>query len=402
MKTFPMDNRNDNDGRDLFQNEGVTLSTSRVKIMPAMPNPGRPGVSDNTRPLAACEKPGYDLCRHVDRFIDTGAGPVPVIRPDLDRWDRVSTIAVRCGIRRHRYTVSPGLYGIGSPNDDSEVLVTANYKLTFDHLRSALEGISAWILVLDTNGVNVWCAAGKKTFSTRELVQRIQAESLEKVVTHRRVIVPQLGATGVSARQVREQSGFRVVFGPVKARDIPSFLNSGRKADRAMRQVTFSLFERVVLTPVELHGALKMAGISALVLFVLSGIGPGVFSFQDAWERGWVSLSALVTGLISGAVLTPLLLPFIPSRKFAFKGILMGSVSALLLVPFIFPGVASMAGAAALCLFSVMVSSHLAMNFTGATPFTSPSGVEKEMKQFLPVQLAGILVAAGLWIYSAF
>lgn len=385
-----------------IQSKSPGLSTGNVQIMPAMHMSDSACGPKDARSLAAHDRPGYALCRHVDHFIDSGAGPIPVIRRDLDRWDRLSTIAVRCGIRRHRYTVSPGLYGIGSPNDDSEVLVTANYKLTFDHLRSALEGISAWILVLDTNGVNVWCAAGKKTFSTRELVHRIQAESLEKVVTHRRVIVPQLGATGVSARQVREKSGFRVVFGPVKARDIPSFLNSGRKADRAMRQVTFSLFERLVLTPVELHGALKTAGISALVLFVLSGIGPGVFSFQDAWERGWVSLSALVTGLISGAVLTPLLLPFIPSRKFAFKGILMGSVCGLLLVPAILSGTGSVAGTTALFLFSVMVSSHLAMNFTGATPFTSPSGVEKEMKQFLPVQLAGVLVAAGLWIYSAF
>jgi hypothetical protein len=111
---------------------------------------------------------------------------------------------------------------------------------------------------------------------------------------------------------------------------------------------------------------------------------------------------ALVTGLISGAVLTPVLLPFIPSKSFAFKGILMGSVCVLLMLPAIFSEIGSMAGAAALCLFSVMVSSHLAMNFTGATPFTSPSGVEKEMKQFLPVQAAGVLVSAGLWIYSAF
>ncbi len=80
----------------------------------------------------------------------------------------------------------------------------------------------------------------------------------------------------------------------------------------------------------------------------------------------------------------------------------MGSVCGLLLVPVIFSGTGSMAGVAALYLFSVMVSSHLAMNFTGATPFTSPSGVEKEMKQFLPVQLAGVLVATALWIYSAF
>ncbi|MDT8380157.1 MAG: mercury methylation corrinoid protein HgcA, partial [Desulfotignum sp.] len=82
--------------------------------------------------------------------------------------------------------------------------------------------------------------------------------------------------------------------------------------------------------------------------------------------------------------------------------ILMGSVCALLLLSVIFSEIGSMTGTAALCLFSVMVSSHLAMNFTGATPFTSPSGVEKEMKQFLPVQAAGVLVSAGLWIYSAF
>jgi hypothetical protein len=113
-------------------------------------------------------------------------------------------------------------------------------------------------------------------------------------------------------------------------------------------------------------------------------------------------LSALVTGLISGAVLTPVLLPVIPSKKFAFKGILMGGVCGLLLLPLIWDHIGSMAGAAALVIFSVMVSSHLAMNFTGATPFTSPSGVEKEMKQYIPVQVTGILVSAGLWIYSAF
>ncbi len=397
-----MENKVNNLDCGPFQKKGPALSTKNVQLMPAMNMPDSACGSESTSPLAAYDKPGYTLCRYVDHFIDTGAGPVPVIRPDLDKWDRLSTIAVRCGIRRHKYLVSPGLYGIGSPAPDSEVLVTANYKLTFDHLRSALGSISAWILVLDTNGVNVWCAAGKKTFSTRELVKRIKAVPLEKVVAHKRVIVPQLGATGVSAGQVRELSGFRAVYGPVRACDIPAFLNTGRKADKSMRQVTFPLFERFVLTPVELHGALKMAGVTALVLFVLSGIGPGIFSFHAAWERGLVSLAALVTGLISGAVLTPVLLPFIPSRKFALKGIVLGSVCALLLLPVVFAGAGSIAGAAALFIFSVMVSSHLAMNFTGATPFTSPSGVEKEMKQYLPVQLAGVLVSAGLWIYSAF
>lgn len=402
MKILPMDTRSDNPTQDPFRKSPQGLSTRNVQLMPSVNMPGLSCASEEIHPMAAYDRPGYELCRYVDHFMETDAGRVPVIRPDLDKKDRLSTLAVRCGIRRDKYLVSPGLYGIGSPDPDSDVLVTANYKLTFDHLRSALRGISAWILVLDTRGVNVWCAAGKKTFSTRELVNRIKAVQLEKVVTHKRVIVPQLGATGVSARQVRELSGFRVIYGPVRACDIPVFLKNGRKADTSMRQVTFPLFERFVLTPVELHGALKISGIAALILFVLSGIGPGIFSFHGAWERGLVSLFALVIGLISGAVLTPVLLPFIPSKKFAFKGILMGSVCSLVLLPFIWDHIGSMAGAAALVIFSVMVSSHLAMNFTGATPFTSPSGVEKEMKQYIPVQVTGILVSAGLWIYSAF
>ena len=76
-------------------------------------------------------------------------GRVPVIRAELGKDDLFSTFYVRCGIRRHRYTVSPGLYAIGNPDKDSEVLATANFKLAFDMLRKELGGISAWILVLD-------------------------------------------------------------------------------------------------------------------------------------------------------------------------------------------------------------------------------------------------------------
>jgi hypothetical protein len=96
------------------------------------------------------------------------------------------------------------------------------------------------------------------------------------------------------------------------------------------------------------------------------------------------------------------LLPYIPSRKFALKGIIAGSIVALITILAAEPVVNGMAGYLALFLFSVTISSYLAMNFTGATPFTSPSGVEKEMKQYIPVQLAGLVISFGLWIYSAF
>ena len=125
------------------------------------------------------------------------------------------------------------------PMTDSPVLVTANYKMSFDCLREALPGRNAWILVLDTEGINVWCAAGKGTFGTEELLRRIAASGLKEVVKHRDLILPQLGAPGVSAHLVRKQSGFKVHYGPILARDAAAYLDAGLRATAAMRRKTF-------------------------------------------------------------------------------------------------------------------------------------------------------------------
>ena len=89
----------------------------------------------------------------------------------------------------------PGLYALGKPGKQSEIFVTANYKYSLDLLRKSLRGRDAWILVLNTKGINVWCAAGKGTFGTSELVLRIRAVRLEQYVDHRRIILPQPGAS---------------------------------------------------------------------------------------------------------------------------------------------------------------------------------------------------------------
>jgi hypothetical protein len=375
------------------------LSTSGVTLMPSMDN----NIKDNCcDPVSVHEKPGYRLCPYVDGFITTETGPVPRIKTKLSIQDRISTLIVRCGINRNQYRVAPGLYGIGQPDKTSEVLATANFKLTFDHLRKELAPLNAWILVLDTQGINVWCAAGKGTFATRELVSQIQRADLDKIVDHKRIIVPQLGATGVSARAVKKESGFRVVYGPVRAEDIPKFLEKDRKATPSMRTVTFSFIERIVLTPVELQIVLKPALITALIFFILSGLGPGFFSFSGAWSRGITATAFLLTGMVSGAVITPALLPYIPGREFALKGIIAGSLTGLVMLGVMSSAIPSFSAGLALFLFCLTISSFLAMNFTGTTPFTSPSGVEKEMKRHIPIQLVTLILAAGIWLYSAF
>ena len=347
------------------------------------------------------ERPGYHLCRFVEGFNNTPAGLVPRLKTRPEISDHLGTIKVRLGINRHQYKVAPGLYSIGKATPLSPVLVTANYKLTFDMLRRDLKGEHAWVLVLDTRGVNVWCAAGKKTFSTDEVIHRVKQTCLEKIVSHRRLVLPQLSATGVSGKEVKKGCGFKVVWGPVRTIDLRSFLSGGLKADKAMRRVTFTFRERLILVPVELSILRKYLLGILLAGFVFSGIGPGLFSIGLAWSRGLMVMAACVAGVFAGSVVAPVLLPWIPGRAFAVKGaiagLFMGAGMMQLLEKAIGPTEAT-----ALIIFIVAISSYLAMNFTGSTPYTSPSGVEKEMRVAIPFQALAIILSIAGWVGSMF
>jgi hypothetical protein len=372
------------------------------------PGTGRRDVSDfdccgGPAPAGAgpWERPGYAISSYVEDFFEAPAGTVPRVRTALSNADRIGTLRVRLGIGRDNYRVSPGLYAVGDPGAESPVLVTANYKLTFDALRKQLSGMDVWILVVDTCGINVWCAAGKGTFSTEEVVRRVAATGLQRVVTHRNLVLPQLSATGVSAPRVKRQSGFSVIWGPVRAADLPAFFSNGMKAAPAARRVTFSLFERVVLIPVELAAVPKPSLAILAGLFILSGIGPWVFSFGEAGSRGLTAATAYLAGVAAGGILVPALLPWLPGRSFSIKGALFGAGAGLIVALFS-SGPLGFWGTVAVVLIAGAVASHLAMNFTGATPFTSPSGVEKEMRTAIPLQAGAALAAIVAWIASAF
>ena len=331
--------------------------------------------------------------------VATAAGPVPSVSTALTSEDRLGAWRVRWNIGRSHYRVAPGLYAVGAPDAASPVLVTANYKLTFDALRRELGGLDLWILVLETYGVNVWCAAGKGTFSTAELARRVMAVRLADVVSHRRVVVPQLGAPGVAGHQLRRACGFSVTFGPVRAKDVPAFLTAGMRATPAMRRVVFPLRDRAVLIPVELSVAWRWKLLVAVVVAAfLLGIGGGHLLSPAAYGlRLALVYGSVLASLMGGAVVVPLALPWLPARAFAAKGALVG-------------GVLAAAGAAALwttlpplvlAAFFLAVTgatSYIAMNFTGSTTFTSLSGVEREMKAWLPWQVGAAGLAAVLLV----
>jgi hypothetical protein len=319
--------------------------------------------------------------------------------------DRFGAWKARWAIGRMRHRVEPGLYAVGNPTPESLVFVSANYKMSFDRLRSNLDGRDGWILVLDTKGINVWCAAGKGTFGTDELVGRIEAVRLGDVVSHDTLVVPQLGATGVSAHEVKRRSGYRVVYGPVRAEDLPAFLDAGMKASAEMRRVRFDFRDRIVLVPVELAMSLRYLLLAAVVLAALGGIGTGGYLLARVESVGLWQAVLFVGAFVLGSVLLPALLPWLPGRAFSTKGIWVGLAVALATVAVaqvarahVF-GVASAAG---WLLLLVAVASFSAMNFTGASTYTSLSGVRREMRIAVPMQIAAAAIGIGLLLAGRF
>ncbi len=260
--------------------------------------------------------------------------------------------------------------------------------------------MSLWILVVDTRGINVWCAAGKQSFSAEEVAYQVQNAKLDQLVSHRELILPQLAASGVAVRDLKKLCGFKGRFGPILASVLPAFLKTG-KADETMRTVTFSLRERAVLIPLEICMLWKQLLIAFTLFFLISGISPEIFSFEAALDRGIILILTTFAAITSGAVITPLLLPWIPFRQFWLKGTVVGGIAGLLLL---IPGESTVNGVEKLALFLWITgcSAFLAMNFTGSTPFTSLSGVEKEMRRGLPLQIGATTLALLFWLAGPF
>jgi hypothetical protein len=334
-----------------------------------------------------------DMSEKVEQLHSTAI--VNRVSTTLTKQDRLGGWKVRWGINRMGYVVEPGIYAVNNPNSSSVVLVSANYKLSFDALRSQLGGLDAWILVLDTKGINVWCAAGKGTFGTEELVNRIEVSGLASVVNHRKLLLPQLGAVGVCAHEVCKRSGFSVIYGPVRASDIKAYIKAGMKATEEMQRVQFSLYDRLVLTPVEFVNSLKYLLAVMVVLFLLSGLNPKGFSRDLMFQNGLGSTVILFAAYLAGTIAGPLLLPWIPGRSFAFKGTFLGLLVTAILWNLARTG--NWANTLAWLLLVLPICSYLVMNFTGSSTYTSLSGVKKEMRVAVPLQIISAFVGIVFW-----
>lgn len=373
-----------------------------VKIIPA----NTQNKTDLIKPVCACSGSTTDKSINQKKtqhwttaMLETSIGRVCRVSTEWKRQDYWGQIRSRTSAFRMEYSVTPGLYAVGTPDSDSDIFVSANYKLSFDILRRELHGINAWILVLDTKGINVWCAAGKGTFGTNELISRIISVKLSSLVKHRRIILPQLGAPGIEADLVKKMTGFRVYYGPVRAADIPAYLSGNYNATKEMRTVKFTLLDRLILTPIELNPLLKKFPLFAIIMMLVFGLKPSGILFSDALNYGMPFLIFTLLSLFSGAFLTPVLLPFIPFRSFALKGWLMGALTIFISSLYIdILNINNLILNIFIYLFFPLLSSYIALQFTGATTYTSISGVKKELKIAIPIYISMAVISSILVI----
>jgi len=332
---------------------------------------------------------------------------IPMIRTELKSKDHMGTLLVRLGFKRNTYKVPTGLYGVGNPTNQSLIFVTANYKYSFDLLRQSLNGMNAYILVLDTQGINVWCAAGKGTFSSKELIYQLNKWKVKALVKHKKVILPQLGAGHMEPHLVRRYSGFKVIYGPVRAEDIPDYIEQQLLATEAMRTVSFSFKERLVLIPVEVKHSLKYIIMLGAFLGLTDFIAKGHVEFDSILGQ-WIPF---ICAFFVGTVLFPILLPIIPFQRFSLKGCVLGVFSLFIYIITLMsqnPSLGSSINQNTLLIFGtsismILITSMLGLVFTGSTTYTSYSGVDLETRQAMKWYwifgiISIVLITLSKWI----
>jgi hypothetical protein len=210
--------------------------------------------------------------------------------------------------------VATSLYRVGNPDRKSPVLVTGNYELTVRRLVRELDGrVNCWLVVANSRGINVWCAAGGGHFSAEDVISAIKTSGVSEVVDHHALILPQLCANGVNGWRIRQETGWGVHWGPVRASDVPAYLAKGRHKTDAMRWVTFLLRDR-----------LEMTIVSTIFFGVLLAIPFAVL---------WPHLLGLTLGaMVVQAFAFGLLLPWIPGHDGLVKGIFLVAATVLAVV----------------------------------------------------------------------
>jgi acetyl-CoA decarbonylase/synthase complex subunit gamma len=150
-----------------------------------------------------------------------------IIMHSAEGWVLLPTTILRQNIYtdpRKPVAVQPGVKSFGNPNENSPVLMTTNFALTYYTVASDIEssGLDCYLLVVDTEGLAVDSSVAGRKLTSDKIAETLKESKMEEKVKHRRLIIP--GKAARLSGEIQELSGWEVLVGPRDSSEIPKFL----------------------------------------------------------------------------------------------------------------------------------------------------------------------------------
>jgi hypothetical protein len=285
-----------------------------------------------------------------------------------------------------RVPIEPGMYKSGNPNNNSPIIVTANYEYTYIKLMRDLQGIDAWVLCLDSNGINVWCAARGDDFGNKQMLEALEATDIRVVSDKKTLILPQLSAGGVAIPQLPEKFPFKVKYGPVWSKDLKQFLSERpvRKPD-SMKLARFTLSHRVRAGITHTTFLFRKIFLIPIIAILLSFI-----ALNNGAIIWW--LGELVIWIILSNVIISIFFPLSKfTHKFIVKAVFFGCFSIFFIgaISWIFHS--SYLYLLLNFVIYFWITFFSTMSFSGYTMSTSPKDIQAEYPVFRKINLTLII-----------
>lgn len=125
---------------------------------------------------------------------------------------------------RKPVAVEPGIKTFGTPNENSPVLMTTNFALTYYTVASDIEtaGVNCYLLVVDTEGLAVDSSVAGRKLTSDKIAEALKETKIEEKVKHKKLIIP--GKAARLSGETQELSGWEILVGPRDSSEIPKFL----------------------------------------------------------------------------------------------------------------------------------------------------------------------------------
>jgi len=297
--------------------------------------------------------------------------------------------------------IEPGIYKSGNSDKDAPIIVTANYLYTYIKVMRNLEDLDAWVLVVDSNGINVWCAARGDDFGNSQLIDAVKATGIHQYTSSRVLILPQLGAGGVSKPELPENTKefpFRIKYGPVWSKDLKEYLNNQpKKKPERMKRAKFTLSHRIRAGIT--HTTFLLRKIFLIPLFILF-LTLGFLDYVNIINKFWMMGDLFVWILFPNLLLTF----FYPianfTRKFIIKSILFGALNTIILSFTTWILRSSLLFTGLNLVFLFWIGFFTTMSFSGYTMRTNPREIQNEYKLFKKINYILLPLALILTLLS--